>query len=489
MQNTEGIDKFKKLLINCQKNKITVIVSCRESYYERNLSDSDFLHIYKVCGWKDKQIMDYAYAYLSNKKSFSEFEVFCKDNFEISDFLQNPFQLALLLCLFSDAKEHQKTMYRSFTGGNIYLLYDRFYKEWLNRELEDNPNQSELSEQVYTIHERVAITLFRRYNNPIALDKILTKRQNESGICNENAMKDFLNTEIESGKCIVTGFWHSTFLEYFMSKHIISAFLKGGNEIISLFEKNVFRHFVMDFIELGLKSRLEHELYQIKENLEEVYYNLVFADNNQLMDDFRLSQKIYNKATKIDAKKRYLIRDQVVFFIGKLPSTIVENSTVISYAYKNESNILVRISAATVSINHGIHFDIENDFINKLLYDETWDRTLRSWVVVYWEDVKNSDPYNYIDTGGNWDRIKQRRLQRLATSGEKSKKYINTRAIDLTQLYIFYRSRGWDTLTQEDYNIIINCSFSSSYSVEKRKIIRKIKKMFMQNYSSCNNRK
>lgn len=478
-QNCKDIEKLKNLLLNCQKKKITVIISCRENYYERNLSDLSFSHNYKISRWDDSQIMDYACLYLDDKKSFSQFKKYYEKNSEIKEFLQNPFQLALLLCLFSDAKENNKNMYRSFRGGNTYLLYDRFYREWLNRELKEETNQHELAEKICTVHQRIAITLFKRYNNPMLLDKILTKKQIESGICYENAMKDFLNTEIENGNCIVTGFWHSTYLEYLISRYLISAFLSGGNVIIKLFEKNVFRHFDMDFVELGFKSLPEYQLYQISKNLEDIYYNIIFADNDKLIDDIKVVPQLFSKSKKIDIKKRYVVRDQVVFFIGKLPSNIVKKNTVIRYAYENERDILVKISAATVSINHGIYFDIEKDFINKLLYDQLWDRILRSWVVIYWGDVKNSDPYNYIDTGGEWERIKQRRLQRLVSSGVKSKKYINTRLIDLTQLYIFYRSRGWETLTQEEYSIIANCSTASSqYSCEKRELIEKVKNMF-----------
>lgn len=70
--------------------------------------------------------------------------------------------------------------------------------------------------------------------------------------------------------------------------------------------------------------------------------------------------------------------------------------------------------------------------------NEEWEKTLRSWVVVFWQDIIYDDPYSYVDSGGNWDNIRQRRVGRIQMDDTvENIKYIRTRAIDLTQLYIF----------------------------------------------------
>lgn len=75
--------------------------------------------------------------------------------------------------------------------------------------------------------------------------------------------------------------------------------------------------------------------------------------------------------------------------------------------------------------------------------DENWEKTLRSWVVVFWQDVIYDDPYSYMDKGGNWNNIKQRRIGRLQMKNtEDNIKYMRTRAIDLAQLYIFIEIEG-----------------------------------------------
>ena len=123
---------------------------------------------------------------------------------------------------------------------------------------------------------------------------------------------------------------------------------------------------------------------------------------------------------------------------------------------------------------------IEKKYIDYILNDENWEKTLRSWVVVFWQDVIYDDPYSYMDKGGNWNNIKQRRIGRLQMKNtEDNIKYMRTRAIDLAQLYIFYRNRGWNTLDQKNYNAIINCDTElECYSIQKKELLKKLKEMF-----------
>ena len=123
---------------------------------------------------------------------------------------------------------------------------------------------------------------------------------------------------------------------------------------------------------------------------------------------------------------------------------------------------------------------LKKKYIDYILNDENWEKTLRSWVVVFWQDVIYDDPYSYMDKGGNWNNIKQRRIGRLQMKNtEDNIKYMRTRAIDLAQLYIFYRNRGWNTLDQKNYNAIINCDTElECYSIQKKELLKKLKEMF-----------
>ena len=49
----------------------------------------------------------------------------------------------------------------------------------------------------------------------------------------------------------------------------------------------------------------------------------------------------------------------MIFYLGKLPEILIENSKIFEYAFEEDESILVKISAATVIINHDLNFDIE----------------------------------------------------------------------------------------------------------------------------------
>lgn len=56
---------------------------------------------------------------------------------------------------------------------------------------------------------------------------------------------------------------------------------------------------------------------------------------------------------------------------------------------------------------------------------------------------------------------------------------MRTRAINLAQLYIFYRNRGWNTLDQKSYDAIMGCGIDlNCYSIQKKELLKALKKMF-----------
>lgn len=180
--------------------------------------------------------------------------------------------------------------------------------------------------------------------------------------------------------------------------------------------------------------------------------------------DSRIRDKYFTKLSK----QNNIVRDQCIFFLGKLPESIIKDSKIFKLAYFNDDNILVKICAATVIINHGLDFSIEKDYIFNLLNNASWEVALRSWVVVFWGDVNFDNPYDYVDVGGDWSKIKSRRLNRIQMKNNiYNIKYIHTRAIDLTQLYVFYKNRGWNTMTKDEYDIKCECDLDL-YSNEKK---------------------
>lgn len=51
----------------------------------------------------------------------------------------------------------------------------------------------------------------------------------------------------------------------------------------------------------------------------------------------------------------------MIFYLGKLPEILIKNSKIFEYAFEADESILVKISAATVIINHDLNFDTEKN--------------------------------------------------------------------------------------------------------------------------------
>ena len=364
---------------------------------------------------------------------------------------------------------------------NIYTLYETFYEYWIYREKDRTQSFLEIKD-VNNIHFKIAREFYRTYNKAFPVSKILSSRQKALNCQNEEVVISLLRVRnlFETEKCIAEGFMHLSLCEFLVAKSMIDALMKGGIRLIQSFSLP-YRHFEMDFLENGLKSLILEDARKVKENLETMY-TLLMPDffREKYFPTLKKDERWEKKIKQIGNAKVEIIRDQIIFYLGKLPEIIIKDSKIFECAFWEDESILVKISAAMVIINHDLNFDIEKKYIENILNIEEWERTLRSWVIVFWQDVIYDDPYAYIDKGGNWDNIKQRRLGRLQVKNtENNIKYIRTRAIDLAQLYIFYRNRGWDTFDLKAYNIIKNCDIElECYSASKKELMRKLKIMF-----------
>lgn len=420
----EYIEKLREL-------NICVILGCRRNYYGRIFQKVSFTEIYEIENWKEDQIEKYVKNYLGFcKKEYLYHEIFEKQNCE--SFLVNPFQCSMLLHLIVSLKKEQIDEI-----GNIYVLYETFYKYWIYREKERTDSFLEIKD-INNIHYKIAREFYRTYNKAFSISKILSPKQKELDCQNQEVIISLLKMrnlfEVES--CVAEGFMHMSLCEFLVAKSIIDALLRGGIKLIQSFSLP-YRHFEMDFLENGLKSLKLEDARKIKENLENAYILLMpesFREKHY--PDMIKEQRWEKRLEQIGNKKLQIIRDQMIFYLGKLPEILIENSKIFEYAFEEDESILVKISAATVIINHDLNFDIEKKYIDYILNDENWEKTLRSWVVVFWQDVIYDDPYSYMDKGGNWNNIKQRRIGRLQMKNtEDNIKYMRTRAIDLAQLW------------------------------------------------------
>lgn len=455
---------------------VCIVLGCRKNYYNRFLVDYEFIHIFEIQEWDEKQVKNYINDYLESRGNKYLFDKISKDNEAIKKFMINPFQVTLLMYLVGNGNNEKM---RGIT--NVYSLFQTFYNEWIFKERKRNSCFIE-EKDIIDVHYRIAKEFYKNFNKSVKISNVLTRRQKELECHKDEAILSLLKLR-EQGmvdKYIAEGFLHESFCEFFISQNLINALISGGIKIFNCFLVT-YRHFELDFLEEGIANLPIGDVRKIKNNLESAYISLmpeVFTKT--YCEGIDIDMNIRKKISQLTEQQVDIVRDQCLFYLGKLPNEIIRNTKIFEWAYYNDSNMLVKISAATIIINHGLDFSIEYDYVMNLLKNELWDKTLRSWVLVFWGDVIYDEPYLFEDRGGNWSRIRKRRLSRIQMeNNSKNIKYMRTRSIDLAQLYIFFRNRGWDTMTEEEYNIICECNCDLDlYSSEKKSLLRYLKNLF-----------
>lgn len=452
--------------------KMCVVLGCRKDYYNRFLIDYEFTNVYEIKEWNKEQIEEYIISFLTSRGKQYLFEKIINHNNTLKQFLVNPFQITLLMSLVGSDKEDKIDQI-----SNVYSLYNTFYDEWIFKEIKRNSSIIE-EKDIKDIHYRIAKAFYKNFNRAVSIKSVLTKRQKALEFYKDASVLSLLKLREEGmvEKYIAEGFLHESFSEFLTAKNLIDSLLSGGVKIFNCFLLT-HRHFTLDFLEEGFSDLSMSDVRKIKNNLERAYISLMpessFAKAN-------IDQSIQKKCLHVSKQQIEIVRDQCIFYLGKLPEKFIKDSEIFELAYSYDDCILSKISAATVIVNHNFNFSIEKEYVMNLLNNELWEKTLRSWVLVFWGDVIYDEPYTYVDRGGSWDRIKKRRLSRIQLENtEQNKKYMNTRAVDLAQLYIFFRNRGWNTMTREEYDIIYNCDCDLDiYSDEKKELLRYLKSCF-----------
>lgn len=463
---------------------VSIILGCRKNYYNRFLLEYEFKYVFDIQDWNEEMVKKYASHYLENRRKKELFITIFKSDSALRKFLLNPFQITLLMCIIANECDSKINKI-----NNIYMLYQVFYNEWIFKERKRSSCFIE-EKDIIDVHYRIAKSLYKNYNTSVDINKILTKRQRKLECGKDEAILSLIKLreygQIE--KCIAEGFLHDSFCEFFIAKNVINSLLSGGMKIYKCFLL-IYRHFNLDFLEEGIVNLPLISAWKIRRNLEQAYFSLMpqsFLKKNNIV--IELDSRIRDKYLTKLSKQNNIVRDQCIFFLGKLPESIIKDSKIFKLAYFNDDNILVKICAATVIINHGLDFSIEKDYIFNLLNNASWEVALRSWVVVFWGDVIFDNPYDYVDVGGDWSKIKSRRLNRIQMKNNiYNIKYIRTRAIDLTQLYVFYRNRGWNTMTKDEYDIISKCECDLDlYSNEKKELLNYLKACFKTAWENIN---
>lgn len=212
------------------------------------------------------------------------------------------------------------------------------------------------------------------------------------------------------------------------------------------------------------------ELVEVKKYLNKLlnicYNGILFNDEIELKEIH-----IFNL---LDEKQKFLFKQTIIYFLGRLPIEIDLN--ILKQAYSNEENNHTRLNIVCSTLS-SFDEELELDFVDKLLNDKEYDKMLRSWTMAFFKKVDN--PYEYEDNpNDDWTPAKLPRLKRLAINDEDNPKYNKAmafRLLDLTTIYLFIRNRKNEILPENEKEIIKNTNIDFEiYSKEKKQIMNNL---------------
>lgn len=489
----DGIDEFynpkdiQKILTGLKKlasYKFRLIVSCREQVYLKYFSDISFVRQYNVNRWGEAQRDSYAEKYFYNKPKYRKlFNEIITQNEYLREYSHNPFLLTLLFTILQ--KHDTATAFFSEYGelNNCYALFDTFYKYWIEQERKTHQSWTS-NDTIENVHIRIAKHHYQKQGCGFNITTPLTPTQRSKRTYYETAVLSILDYSDDEGTpekpkrtIIVNGFLHESLCEFLVCKSILNNLEADGNAMFRCLAIP-YRHFQMDFLEDAFGSYHRDQVKIVHNNLIRLYSSLLPATiSNQFCKNANVQNFKLTKTKLLDGRK-ILARDQCVFMLGRLPQESIAKSPLLEFAYHNDPEVIVQTSAAIVAINHNLNIEIESDYISKVLNDMQWRSTLHECIADYWYGTlrKKGTEKDWQITCKYWIN----RIQYPYTG--KNEKYINSRALDLLQIYIIYSAEGWNYMAQEDLQIILSCDLSK-YSTEKELLIKDLQALIAKEWA------
>ncbi len=177
----------------------------------------------------------------------------------------------------------------------------------------------------------------------------------------------------------------------------------------------------------------------------------------------------------VTGRREYAVKGQLIYYLTRFcaPTAEGELTDTLKAFYEGEDNVWQRQSLAYGLASAG-EFEVPCDYAQKVFAGRDEDVVNRSWTLIFFGDVRDRDPYLYLDDGtAGWNKAREARLSRLKRNDPKAMAY---RALDLAVLFAFYRSRNWSDFDAVDYEVIRKAEVSSP---EMPKSVKKFNK-FMQ---------
>lgn len=410
--------------------KCCILVGMRKDFFNMYFSNpyyGFFSDVLTIESWNEQMADSYTLKYsqeIKNKTLYKQYNQLADSNINIKSFTKNPFHLTLLLYLIETKNENISTYY------SVYSLYDDFYEHWRLREQHRKTSNANRGRDTFKKHYKIACSLYS------GKSIYLKEEENDTAVTGLLIIK-----ESSEGKNIIR-FYHHSLNEYIIAKKCLEQFESKGIKLVSVL-LNLMRNDVTDFIKDAFKTLDTSELAKIKRNLEDIY-RLIYAPDKS---------SISNKIQKLNYKELFTLKDQIVFFISRIPE--IPAKDFLRYANKKENDPIMKLNLAYGAALKGPILEIALEYAKKITTGSSEDITNRSWTLVYYGDVKE-DAYTYVDEWhAPWFNSRNARIRRLQENHEKA---IRFRMFDLPLLYTFLVSRNWNDICEDELLVIEKCN-------------------------------
>jgi len=449
----EGLEKLFRFLISLQKKSIYFWIAVRSDFFFRYIIHdinrySLFNEVLELSDWKPEQGLSFIkdYATKAGKPYIIENVLqLLKKNNNYEHFLIRPFKASLLLFLLTNPSYDLRRI-----SDNDFVLYCEFYEQWVAQEI----NRSHLSssyEETLEIHINIALELYINRTS-CRLDQLFDHEIIKKSIYNNPTILGLLDYRIKFSNIIVEKFQHETLTEFLVAYRIVRRFISGNIENILSCLEPIYDYVVNLFVRKAFESLGIQKQKNVVLNLTNAY--------NYCLDEVP-DNEYYQR-----------IREQIIYYIGRVPQTEYLSISVLKRAYKEETNSILMRSAVVSLILLGIE-DVERDYLENILDNPDLDLENRSIQLVYFGDVQ-ADFHTYRDDSVvNWDNTRKEIIGRLTGT---SKRDINLRLWDLVTLLSFCRSRSYNSITENDCKIIKNTLIEyPGISEQRRALLQKAK--------------
>lgn len=466
----------------------TIILSCRKDVYEiiKRVEPEIFTLIryhLEIGDWTLMQSNQYImkYAELHPDSNILNLIKPYQEKIEYKEFFKTPLELSLLIYILEQSQDllDQEKMIR-----NRFDLYDKFLHIWLQREIinrKDNEIGNALDvNMIFELWSTIAFLLIKNSNvKPIYTSNLEIKKY----IQNNDRLKKYIGGIIEidnkNERKRIIGFTHERVTEFLVANYFLVHISKCDEYSIDalLWE---YKYSVTSFIQEKFNLISHDDLEKDFLNLISILLNTDPYKKHTSLNKYRqpINVKLKKRIQSLSKEDMRTVKNQIIYFISRIPNIdnrlLPVGNQVVKEIYEKEQDEYNKRSAAIGATILGNN-EVELRYAQELLNNAESNLRDRSFTMVYYQDVKEKNPFTYVDDGvSQWNNSRQSRLERLRDNSEKS---LRLRTFDLITILNFTRSRMNSFVpTEKELDIVRNCELNISfYSDEKRELLTKVK--------------